>query len=58
MNELAEKGASVLQMQAWIGHLSLSEIELYTRKAQRRAAFSGMEQEQNSVKHDRQTRKK
>jgi integrase/recombinase XerD len=57
MNELAEKGASVLQMQAWIGHLSLSEIELYTRKAQRRAAFKGVEQEQNPVKHGHLTRK-
>lgn len=41
LNRLAEHGASVLQMQAWAGHLSLSEIEHYTRKAERRAALLG-----------------
>lgn len=47
MNQLSERGASVLQMQAWVGHVTLQEIEEYTRKAQRRAAFSGTEQVQN-----------
>lgn len=51
MNELAEAGATVLQMQAWVGHTTLSEIEHYTRRANRRRAFSGPEQEQNVVNH-------
>lgn len=43
MNRLAEHGASVLQMQAWVGHTTLSEIEHYTRRASRRTAFQGAE---------------
>ncbi|QFT47840.1 site-specific tyrosine recombinase XerD [Roseivivax sp. THAF40] len=39
LNALAEAGKSVLQMQAWCGHATLSEIEHYTRRAQRRTAF-------------------
>lgn len=41
MNRLAENGASVLQMQAWVGHATLDEIERYTRRAERRRAFTG-----------------
>lgn len=41
MNRLAENGASVLQMQAWVGHATLAEVEHYTRRASRRRAFQG-----------------
>ncbi|WP_245231135.1 tyrosine-type recombinase/integrase [Parasedimentitalea huanghaiensis] len=57
MNELSENGASVLQMQAWVGHATLDEIEQYTRKAQRRTAFLGTEQDQNPVKQSNSKRK-
>lgn len=57
MNRLAEHGASVLQMQAWVGHATLSEIENYTRKAEKRAAFDRTEGDRNVVKHERPTRK-
>jgi len=50
LNTLCEGGASVLQMQAWCGHLTLDEIELYTKRAQRRSAFLGTERKQNAVK--------
>lgn len=50
LNRLAENGASVLQMQAWAGHLSLSEIEHYTRKAERRTALLGTKKVRGIVK--------
>lgn len=49
MNELAENGASVLQMQSWVGHLTLDEVEHYTRRARRKMAFVGTEQKRNTV---------
>ncbi len=57
MNELSENGATVLQMQAWVGHTTLNEVEAYTRKAQRRTAFLGTEQDQNPVKQSKTDRK-
>lgn len=51
MNQLAENSCSVLQMQSWVGHLTLSEVELYTRRVDRRRAFIGTEQVQNLVNH-------
>jgi integrase/recombinase XerD len=36
MNRLAEAGASVLVMQAWVGHITLDEVEHYTRRANKR----------------------
>lgn len=49
MNQLAEHGCSVLQMQSWVGHMTLSEVEHYTRRVNRRRAFLGTEQVQNLV---------
>lgn len=43
MNQLAENGSSVLKMQAWVGHVTIDEIEHYTRRADRRRAFSTAE---------------
>lgn len=51
MNTLAEEGASVLKMQAWVGHTTLDEVEHYTRQASRRAAILGVEQERNAVQN-------
>jgi integrase/recombinase XerD len=39
MNRLAETGATVIQMQSWCGHVTLQEVEHYTRRANRRGAF-------------------
>ena len=38
---LAECGGSSVQLQAWCGHQSLSEVETYVREASRRAALLG-----------------
>jgi len=38
---LAEAGATAHQIMAWTGHASLSEAELYTRKADKRRILSG-----------------
>ncbi|MEM1149308.1 MAG: tyrosine-type recombinase/integrase [Pseudomonadota bacterium] len=38
---LAECGGSSIQLQAWCGHQSLSEVETYIREASRRAALLG-----------------
>lgn len=46
---LAEAGATTHQIAAWTGHLTLKEVEHYTRKADRRRAVIGVEQEQNAV---------
>lgn len=43
MNRLAEDGASVLVMQAWVGHATLAEVQHYTMRANRRAAVVGLE---------------
>lgn len=39
MNQLAEAGASVLGMQAWVGHVTLDEVQHYTRRAERRNVY-------------------
>lgn len=41
MNALAEAGASVLVMQAWVGHVTLAEVQRYTARADRRRAITG-----------------
>lgn len=46
---LAESGGTPHQIGAWTGHATLSEIERYTRKADRRRAVMGAEQDRNSV---------
>lgn len=38
---LAEAGATVHQIAAWTGHITLEEVEHYTREANRRAAVRG-----------------
>ncbi|MCE8458575.1 tyrosine-type recombinase/integrase [Rhodovulum sulfidophilum] len=38
---LAEAGATVHQIAAWTGHITLEEVEHYTREASRRAAVRG-----------------
>lgn len=40
MNALAEAGATLIQMQAWCGHVTLIEVQHYTRRANRRGAYS------------------
>lgn len=47
--ELAEAGATVHQIAAWTGHITLEEVEHYTREANRRAAVRGTEQTQKPV---------
>lgn len=49
MNRLAESGATLLQMQTWVGHLTLTEVERYTRRAARKRAFGEQEQSVNPV---------
>lgn len=44
---LAESGATPHQIGAWTGHHTLQEVELYTRKADRKRAVMGTEQEEN-----------
>ena len=44
---LAEAGGTVHQIMAWSGHKSVSEIEVYTRKADRIRAVMGQEQTAN-----------
>ena len=46
---LAEAGANPLQIGAWTGHHSLSEITHYVEEADRKRAVMGTEQDQNSV---------
>ncbi|MCJ8139380.1 tyrosine-type recombinase/integrase [Falsirhodobacter halotolerans] len=46
---LAEGGANPHQIGAWTGHLSLSEVQHYTKSASRKLAVIGTEQDQNSV---------
>ena len=41
MNQLAEHGLPVLVQQAWCGHVTLQEVEDYTRRANRRKIVSG-----------------
>lgn len=47
--ELADLGATTHQAAAWTGHESLKEVEHYTRRANRRAAVLGTEQDRNSA---------
>ncbi|RJE84001.1 hypothetical protein D3P04_13360 [Paracoccus onubensis] len=46
---LAEAGATVHQIAAWTGHITLEEVEHYTREADRRAAVRGSEQNGKAV---------
>lgn len=46
---LAEAGATVHQIAAWTGHITLEEVEHYTREADRRAAVRGTEQKRKPV---------
>ncbi|RJE81299.1 tyrosine-type recombinase/integrase [Paracoccus sp. JM45] len=46
---LAEAGATVHQIAAWTGHITLEEVEHYTREANRRAAVRGREQTVKAV---------
>lgn len=46
---LAEAGATVHQIAAWTGHITLEEVEHYTREANRRAAVRGREQKGKAV---------
>lgn len=39
--QLAETGATVHQIATWTGHITLEEIEHYTKEANRRAAARG-----------------
>ncbi len=51
LTALADGGATAHQIAAWSGHLTLAEVEHYTRSADRRRAMRGTEQDQNSVNH-------
>lgn len=46
---LAEAGATPHQIAAWTGHTTLSEVERYTRKADRRRAVMGTEQDRKGT---------
>lgn len=46
---LAEAGANPLQIAAWTGHRSLSEVAHYVDEADRKKQVVGTEQDQNSV---------
>lgn len=46
---LAEAGATVHQIAAWTGHITLEEVEHYTREADRRAAVRGRERNGKAV---------
>lgn len=46
---LAEGGANPLQIGAWTGHHSLSEVAHYTEEADRKRAVMGTEQDRNAV---------
>lgn len=46
---LAEAGATPHQIMAWTGHITLEEVEHYTREANRRAAVRGREQKGKAV---------
>jgi integrase len=41
MIQLAENGLSVLVMQAWVGHVTLDEVQEYIAQANRRMTISG-----------------
>ena len=50
---LAEAGGTVHQIMAWTGHKSVSEIEVYTRKADRIRAVMGAEIISETPLHNR-----
>ncbi|MBL3560019.1 tyrosine-type recombinase/integrase [Rhodovulum sulfidophilum] len=54
---LAEAGATTHQIAAWTGHVSLKEVEHYTRATRRRAAVVGIEQERNVANTSAQSEK-
>ncbi len=41
MNKMAEAGLSVMVMQAWVGHVTLDEVQEYTDRANRLAIIAG-----------------
>lgn len=47
--QLAEFGATPHQIGAWTGHHTLQEVDLYTRKADRRRAVMGTDREDKSA---------
>ncbi|MFQ6550466.1 tyrosine-type recombinase/integrase [Aestuariibius sp. 2305UL40-4] len=49
---LAEIGATSHQLMAWCGHLTLAEVERYTRLASRRRTVMGTERKQNLQNED------
>lgn len=46
---LSDSGATTHQIASWTGHVTLKEIEHYTRQTARRRAVMGLEQEQNGA---------
>ncbi|MFD2843443.1 hypothetical protein [Paracoccus cavernae] len=44
---IAETGATAHQIAAWTGHESLTEVQRYSKAADRRRILSGAEPEQN-----------
>ena len=49
---IAEAGGSTQAIMAWGGHVTISEAEGYTRKANRRALLIGVENKKNVVAGD------
>jgi integrase len=47
--EIAERGGTTHQIGAWLGHVSLDEIEHYSRAAERKRILGGTNPERNSV---------
>jgi integrase len=47
--EIAERGGTTHQIGAWLGHVSLDEIEHYSRAAERKRILGGTKPERNSV---------
>jgi hypothetical protein len=41
MHKLAEAGVSVTIMQAWVGHVTLEEVQEYTDRVNRQAIIAG-----------------
>lgn len=54
---LAEGGASELQIAAWTGHRSLSEVQHYTKAMARKLAVMGTKQNRNSANNTDQSAK-
>jgi integrase len=52
---IAQAGGTSHAIMAWGGHVTLSEVEHYTRDADRRRILTGTEQDQNPVNHSVKT---